>query len=149
MKRIFTCFLMMMLIFALAGCGSSGETGEAAESGTEEAEAEADETGAAEEYEGEEDNRNWSDSEIASFLAVPDSDNIEILEDTDDYFSFKVTDATRDDYESYVGGCQYIGFSEDVTETEDSFEASSDDGYRIRITFDEAEGSYSGSIEPR
>ncbi len=146
MKRIFTCCLMMLLVLSLAGCGSSEDSEtkeEAAESETE------DETGAAETYEEEPDDRNWSDSEIASFLAVPDSDNIEILEDTDDYFSFKVDDATRDDYETYVGACQYIGFSEDVSETEDSFEAASDDGYRISITYDEAEDSYGGSIEPR
>ncbi len=142
MKRILTVSLMMTLVLSLAGCGS-------ADSGTaEEGTAGSGEEQAAETEAEEEDDRNWSDSEIASYLAVPDSENIEVLEDTDDYFAFNVTDASREDYETYVGACQYIGFSEDVSETEDAFEASSDDGYRIIITYDEANRSYGGFIEP-
>ncbi len=141
MKRILTVSLIMMLLVSLAGCGSSDSGGEQEESTSEAAQEEESGSGA-------EDDRNWSDSEIASYLAVPDSENIQIQEDTDDYFSFKVTDATREDYETYVGACQYIGFSEDVSETEDSFEATSDDGYRIIITYDESEGSYGGFIQP-
>ncbi len=144
MKRILTFFLMTALVLSMAGCGSSGDTEEAESKPESEPAAEADTKTDANAT----DDRTWSDSEIASYLAVPDSENIEVVEDADDYFSFKVTGATEEDYETYVGGCRYFGFTQDVKETDDSFEAASDDGYRIHVSYDAGDESYTGSIEP-
>ncbi len=146
--------MAMVLAFSLAACGSAEEGGseEEEESGESEAPAEEEsETEEAEEVsaEVEEDTRNWSDSELAEYMAVPDSENIEILTDEEDDFSFRVTGASEEDYETYVGACQYYGeFSKDVTKTSDSYEASNEDGYRISITYDASDESYSGDIKP-
>ncbi len=152
MKKILTVCLTTMLVFSLAACGSSDDAADQ-EDETVQTSAEAEEDKEEEEApavsdEDVEDTRNWSDSEIASYLAIPDSENIEVQEDEEDYFRFQVTGATKEDYETYVGGCQYIGFTQDVKKTADSFEASSDDGYKISISYDADDESYSGSIEP-
>ncbi len=145
------CFLLLVMLcsVSLFACGSSSDSSAQSEesTGTKEAEEKEEASADAGSNEG---SKDWSDSEIASYMPKPDSEHIEVLQDDEDYFGFMVSEATQDDFDDYIGSCQYMGFTKDVQKDGRHYAAVSEDGqYEINITYNSSDESYDGYIVPK
>lgn len=75
----------------------------------------------------------WPEDGLATRLPFPSSQTGEVLNDTDDYFQAEVKKSTEGDYAAYIEACKTAGFTLESLETASSYEAYSEDGYRLRV----------------
>ena len=82
----------------------------------------------------------WSDSEVAKQIPKPDDAVIISLGwETDSSLSFDAFGMSYDEYKSYVKSVKEAGFSIDVIEDEDSFNADNENGYGVTIYYSDLE----------
>ena len=76
----------------------------------------------------------WPTSGLATLLPEPDAEYGYIME-TDGYVSIKVDEFSADQYATYIKECKEKGFTEEIKEESDSFEAYSKNGERLEISY--------------
>lgn len=77
----------------------------------------------------------WSASEIASLLPVPESTSGEIVQDDEKGFSAYVSNTSTDVYKAYVTACVNMGFDVDANDTDKHYSAQNADGYKLSIDY--------------
>lgn len=77
----------------------------------------------------------WSASEIASLLPVPESTTGEIVQDDEKGFSAYVSNTSTDVYKAYVTACVNMGFDVDANDTDKHYSAQNADGYKLSIDY--------------
>lgn len=77
----------------------------------------------------------WSASEIASLLPVPESTTGEITQDDEKGFSAYVSNTSTDAYKAYVTACVNMGFDVDANDTDKHYSAQNADGYKLSIDY--------------
>lgn len=81
-------------------------------------------------------NYDWSDSELAKTIPLPDTDKTFIEEDRDDLFWVNIN-GDEEAFKSYVGKCKEKGFTIDISEIEDeAYAAYNKDGDHISLWLD-------------
>lgn len=83
----------------------------------------------------------WSDKELAKLIDVPECVATSVDIDDDDCFWFNAYGVKKDMYKRYVEDVKSKGFTEDVDEDDDSYEAKNADGVSIDISFSAIEES--------
>lgn len=77
----------------------------------------------------------WPTSGLATMLPKPDSDKGDVIINDNEQLSVSVDDYTQEKFDSYVAQCQEMGFSVEAATDTDKFEAYSEDGHRLTLTF--------------
>ena len=75
----------------------------------------------------------WSASEIASLLPIPESTTGEIAQDDEKGFSAYVSNTSIDAYKAYVTACVNMGFDVDANDTGKHYSAQNADGYKLSV----------------
>lgn len=82
----------------------------------------------------------WSETDLAKTISKPDSPVIVVTADSDDRFSARACNYTKDEFENYVSDCKEKGYDIDVEEKDrtsgSSFEAKNKDGVELEVTYD-------------
>ena len=77
----------------------------------------------------------WSNSELAQMLPVPESTIGDIQQDDEKGFSAYVGNTTVDAFNSYVQACEAKGFTVDADKTDKRFSAENADGYKLSVEY--------------
>lgn len=77
----------------------------------------------------------WPERGISEVLPIPEFGKLDYVFDSGDSFSADVVEVTRADFESYLQACKTAGFTVDAEESGDSYEAYSEGGYALRLSF--------------
>lgn len=77
----------------------------------------------------------WSSSELAQMLPVPESTVGEIQKDDEKGFTAYVGNTTIDAFNSYVQACEAKGFTVEADKTDKRFSAINADGYKLTIEY--------------
>lgn len=77
----------------------------------------------------------WSSSELAQMLPVPESTVGEIQKDDEKGFTAYVGNTTIDAFNSYVQACEAEGFTVEADKTDKRFSAENTDGYKLSVEY--------------
>lgn len=77
----------------------------------------------------------WSASEIASLLPMPESTTGEITQDDEKRFRAYVSNTSIDAYKAYVTACVNMGFDVDANDTDKHYSAQNADGYKLSVDY--------------
>lgn len=77
----------------------------------------------------------WSNSELAQMLPVPDSTVGDIQQDDEKGFTAYVGNTSIDAFNSYVQACESKGFTVDADKTDKRFSAENADGYKLTVEY--------------
>lgn len=77
----------------------------------------------------------WSNSELAQMLPVPESTVGDIQQDDEKGFTAYVGNTSLDAYNSYVQACEAKGFTVDADKTDKRFSAKNADGYKLTVEY--------------
>ena len=77
----------------------------------------------------------WSASEIASLLPMPESTTGEITQDDEKGFRAYVSNTSIDAYKAYVTACVNMGFDVDANDTDKLYSAQNADGYKLSVDY--------------
>lgn len=78
---------------------------------------------------------NWSDSEMAQLLPIPESNVGEIQQDDEKNFSVYVGNTPIDAFNNYVKACEDKGFTVDADKSEKYFSAKNADFYKLSVEY--------------
>ncbi len=78
---------------------------------------------------------NWPTSGLATLLPDPPTKRGEIIYDDDDQFMANVAECSEGQYEEYVESCTDKGFTTDAESTSSTYEAFSNEGYKLRLDY--------------
>ena len=84
----------------------------------------------------------WPEGTLTEKLPRPDSEVI--IKNSyreDGYFSFDALGFSKDGFEAYAAKCREMGYSVDVWSNDDYFSAENEEGYSLRVSYDEDEWS--------
>ena len=84
---------------------------------------------------GEKERLEWPTSGLATMLPAPDSDKGSIVIDDAETFDANVDGWTKTDYDNYVAQCVEKGFVVDAEDGGDEYEAYSEDGHHLSLSF--------------
>lgn len=79
----------------------------------------------------------WSDSDLAKMLPVPDIKIGEKILEDEDYYSFRGFGVDADYYNKYKLLCKEYGFNIDPYESEIVFSAFNKEGYEVEVTYND------------
>lgn len=85
---------------------------------------------------GDADKFAWSDILLADVVPEPDSLFGEIISNYGDYLSVYTYKTTLTDYNEYVEACKEKGFTVEADQSERSYYAYNDDGYKLSLYYD-------------
>ncbi len=78
---------------------------------------------------------SWATAGIGSMLPIPKSNMGKITTDSSDTYIVRVGNTSKDDYAEYVKACEDAGFIVDYNKYDESYSASNEDGYHLRIQY--------------
>ena len=82
----------------------------------------------------------WSEKDLAKTISKPDAPVIVVTADSDNRFSARACNYTKDEFEKYVNDCKEKGYDVDVEEKDrtdsSSFEAKNKDDLKLEVTYD-------------
>lgn len=85
----------------------------------------------------------WTDGPLASILPQPEGEVVTDVDESDTRLSFDTTGTSVDGFAAYIDACRDNGFTSNVTSTDTTYYADSEDGlYHIDLFYSD----YSGSI---
>ena len=84
---------------------------------------------------GEEDRLEWPTSGLATMLPTPDSERGTVVIDDADTFDANVEGWKKSDYDAYVEQCTEKGFTVDAVDDGDGYEAFTEDGYHLKLSY--------------
>ncbi len=79
-------------------------------------------------------NLSWPTSGLATMLPDPPTKKGEVNTDSDKSFSADIAGVSDEQYKSYVESCKEKGFTTDAETGTDTYEAYSNEGYKLRLT---------------
>lgn len=79
----------------------------------------------------------WPTNELVMQLPKPENLYGEITRETEGSFEVLIAKETKADYTKYVEACMSAGFSVDYTKATDYFWANNENGYSLRVSYDE------------
>lgn len=83
----------------------------------------------------DEDKVEWDDILLSDILPQPQSDIYEIIDNTEEYLSVYVCEMSKTKFKDYVKACKGKGFTVENEDSEDSFFAYNQDGYKLDLEF--------------
>lgn len=89
----------------------------------------------------------WYDTELSNKISKPNCKILEVYQHRNDLYMFDCYGVTYDGFIQYVNECKNQGFLNDDLEIENLFTASNDDGYNVKVSYDEDENSISVTIK--
>lgn len=81
----------------------------------------------------------WSDILLADVVPAPESLFGEVMSNHDDYLSLYVYKTSLADYNEYVEACKEKGFTVEADQSEQSYYAYNDAGYKLSLYYDESD----------
>lgn len=84
---------------------------------------------------GEKEKLEWPTSGLATMLPTPNSDKGSVVIDNAETFSANVDGWGKADYDDYVAQCIEKGFVVDTVDDGDGYEAYTEDGYHLSLSF--------------
>lgn len=85
----------------------------------------------------------WTDGPLSSILPQPEGEVVTDVDESDTRLSFDTTGTSADGFAAYIDACRDNGFTSNVTSTDTTYYADSEDGlYHIDLFYSD----YSGSI---
>lgn len=94
------------------------------------------------------DDDKWGSGELWEILPKPDSNDWELVLETETYLSLDVP-GTEDEYDSYVAKCREAGFEEDLYISEGYYSAMNSDGFFVDAYCYPDEEKFSISLDDR
>lgn len=89
----------------------------------------------------------WPDRGLGAMLPAPESSYGVIYNDKAQWFNGDVGNYTREQYGAYVASCEDAGFTVEYTKNNDAFWAWNEEGYYLRLGYDEDKSYMSFSLE--
>lgn len=89
----------------------------------------------------------WPSSGLATMLPKPSSDKGEVHTNTDDTFRADVSEYSTSDYEEYVTACREKGFAVDEVRDSLGWEAYSEEGAHLKLTYLESSEEMSIALD--
>ena len=128
MKKIFAIIIVAAVSSsALFGCSSSKQESSYAQSKIAESKVEATTKEVLK-------NLQWPGSGLAKMLPKPVAQYGEVKSNDNESFIVVIQHASEEDFNSYIESCKKNGFSEDITESENSFTAKNSDDYSLTVS---------------
>lgn len=90
---------------------------------------------------------DWPTSGLATMLPKPDSDAGSISTNDNEAFSADVDNYTQEQFDSYVAQCQEMGFTVEAVTDTDEFDAYSEDGHHLTLSFSGSQESMDIDLE--
>lgn len=84
---------------------------------------------------GGEEKAEWPTSGLATMLPTPSSGKCSVVIDDAETFDVNVEEWSKENYDDYVSQCVEKGFSVDAEDGGDSYEAYTEDGHRLSLSF--------------
>lgn len=81
----------------------------------------------------------WPESTLSGMIPQPESKYGKINMENEDYISIDVYKTSKESFEKYIEACKSKGFTVDYSKYDDFYSADTEDGYSLRLTFDEKE----------
>lgn len=81
----------------------------------------------------DDDKVDWDDILMSDILPKPQSDSYEVFDNTDEYLSVDVYEMSKSKFIDYVKACKDKGFTVENEDSEDSFFAYNQDGYKLDL----------------
>ena len=78
---------------------------------------------------------SWTANGVGSLLPVPKSKVGKVTKDSSDAYIVEVGNTSTDDYAEYVEACENAGFTIDYSKSEESYAASNEDGYQLKLRY--------------
>ncbi len=78
---------------------------------------------------------SWPESGLAAMLPKPNSDKGAVIIDDAEAFDANIDGWKKADYDSYVDQCKDKGFTVDAVDDGDGYEAYTEDGYHLKLSF--------------
>ena len=128
MKKIFAIIIVAAVSSsALFGCSSSKQESSYAQSKIAESKVEATTKEVLK-------NLQWPGSGLAKMLPKPVAQYGEVKSNDNESFIVVIQHASEEDFNSYIESCKKNGFSEDITESDNSFTAKNSDDYSLTVS---------------
>lgn len=89
----------------------------------------------------------WSTKPLAEKVPKIKAKYIEAGRDDEKIFMFDAYGLTMKDFESYVDDCQKMGYTKNESSFEGFYSADNKEGYNVYLSYEEENGSISGTIE--
>lgn len=77
----------------------------------------------------------WPTSGLATMLPMPNSDKGRVVIDDAETFDATIEEWEKSDYDEYVNQCKDKGFTAEAIDDGDAYEAFSDDGHHLELSF--------------
>lgn len=78
---------------------------------------------------------DWPSSGLAAMLPDPPSNKGNVISDDEESFSASVDEVSQGDYDDYVNACKEMGYTVDAEESGSDYDAFSEEGYRLSLSF--------------
>lgn len=91
----------------------------------------------------------WSDSEIAKLLPIPNSTEGKIERDDEQGFEVYLKNISKADLDAYISECKELGFTQNYEKEDDSYYAQNADGYQFTAEYDGCNVVFLSIIEPQ
>lgn len=88
----------------------------------------------------------WPDSALATMIPRPDSQYGKVVMENESFLQIDIYKISKEQFESYVGGCKDSGFTVDYAKTDEYYSAENEDGYFLMLDYDNEEKSMSISL---
>ena len=89
----------------------------------------------------------WEDIVMAEILPEPKSNKGQILSNSDKYLSIYIHKSSKEDYNKYVEACKEKGFTIESENDTSSYDAYNEDGYKLRIYYNEYNKEYNITVD--
>lgn len=89
----------------------------------------------------------WTTGTYGDKIPKPDAKHISSSRDDEDLFMFKAYGFSLNEFDDYVDQCKKKGYTENPNSFDGFYTADSNDGYNVRLNYDENDGSITGIIK--
>lgn len=81
----------------------------------------------------------WPNTEFVSRIPQPESEFGKISSESERYFNIDIYEVSFEQYEDYIDECKAEGFAVDYTKFDGYYSAKDDEGYSLKLSYDEDE----------
>jgi DNA-directed RNA polymerase subunit RPC12/RpoP len=93
---------------------------------------------------------DWSEYVLSDKLPEPKTLKGRLYTDSSSSLSLYIMDVDKDEYKDYVSACRDKGYTVDISNSSTSFSATNEEGYYLRLYYDENDKEYSINLsEPK
>lgn len=92
-------------------------------------------------------NRLWADVVLNDYLPEPESHKGKIHTNTKNGLSMDIYNTSAKQYAKYIDSCKELGYTIDIEESDDSFEAYNSLGYKVSLIYSDSEKELSLNLD--